>query len=264
MRRRGGQAGCRERVGHRVQRPGPEAHQGGVAAHGPLFGSVADREVVGLAPGLALPEIDRVRVVDGHDQPSAGLQHAPQLGQRFRPVLQVVQHQSGDDIVEHTVTERQRVTQVGEAKVRVRAEPPPGQLQHPSAGVKASNDRAPVTQHRGQGARAAADVEDPPSGHVPGQVQDRGPHVVAVDEVGLGLGRVRLGEAVIVVGTGHGPGCADGPIASTRGDDSGREGSRERDPERGTSPGGTRGRHFTAAHGPDIRLLPWRQESLRR
>jgi len=67
-------------------------------------------------------------MVDSHDQPSAGLQHAPQLGQRFRPVLQVVQHQGGDDIVERTVAERQRVTQVGEVKVRVRAEPSPGQL----------------------------------------------------------------------------------------------------------------------------------------
>ncbi len=58
----------------------------------------------------------------------------------------------------------------------------------------------PVAQCREQGAGAAADAEDPPPGHVAGQVKDDRPGVVAVDEVGLSLGRVRLREAVVVVG----------------------------------------------------------------
>ena len=49
------------------------------------------------------------------------------------------------------------------------------------------------------GPGAAAGVEDPPAGHVPGEVQHRGPLVVGVEEAGLVLGRVRLGEAVVVV-----------------------------------------------------------------
>jgi hypothetical protein len=64
------------------QRPGPETHLGSVAVHGPLFGPVAGREIVGCAPGLALGEVNRVRMVDGHDQPSAGCRHAPQLSWR--------------------------------------------------------------------------------------------------------------------------------------------------------------------------------------
>jgi len=72
-----------------------------------------------------------------HDEPAAGRQHAPQLGQRRRPVLQVVQHQRGDDIVERAVGERQRAAQIGHLQGRVGAEPPPGQLQHLGAGVDA-------------------------------------------------------------------------------------------------------------------------------
>ena len=61
------------------------------------------------------------------------------------------------------------------------------QLQHLDAGVDAGHDGAPVAQRREQGAGAAPDVEDPPPGHIPGQVQDRGPRVIAVEEVGLSL-----------------------------------------------------------------------------
>jgi hypothetical protein len=79
--------------------------------------------------------------------------------------------------------------------VRAVAEPPPGQLEHPGAFVDAGHDGAPVAQRREQGAGAAAGVEDPPAGHVPGQIQHRGPRVIAIDEVGFGFGRVRRGEA---------------------------------------------------------------------
>src|SRR5260370_37441211 len=43
------EAGRAEGVGHRVQRPVPETHQSGLAAHGPLCGVIVDREIVGLA-----------------------------------------------------------------------------------------------------------------------------------------------------------------------------------------------------------------------
>src|ERR1700679_2875651 len=58
------EAGCGEGVGHRVQRPRPEAHLGGAGAVRPLFGPVVGREIVGLAPGLALLKVDCVRMVD--------------------------------------------------------------------------------------------------------------------------------------------------------------------------------------------------------
>jgi hypothetical protein len=177
--------------------------RGALAAEGPLFGPVIGREIVGPAPGQALDAVDGKGMVDGHDEPAAGGQHAPQLGQRRRPVLQVVQHQGRDDIVERAVGERQRAAQVGHVQVRVGAEPPPGQLQHLGAGVDAGHDGAPVAQRREQGAGAAAGVEDSPAGHVPGQGQDRGPRVIGIYEVGLSFGRVCLGEAVIVVGHGR-------------------------------------------------------------
>ena len=41
------------------------------------------------------------------------------------------------------------------------------------------------------------------AGHVPGEGQDRGPRVIRIDEVGFGFGRVRLGEAVIVIYLGR-------------------------------------------------------------
>jgi glutamate-1-semialdehyde 2,1-aminomutase len=69
-----------EGVGHRVQRPVPEAHQSGLATEGPFLGPVVGREIVGPAPGLTLDSVDGEGMVDGHDQPAAGLQHAPQLG----------------------------------------------------------------------------------------------------------------------------------------------------------------------------------------
>jgi hypothetical protein len=114
-----------------------------------------------------------------------------------------VQHQGRDDIVEAAVGEGKRAAQVGHPQVRAVTEPPPGQLQHPGALVEAGHDGAPVTQRRGQGARAAAGVKDPPAGHVPGQRQHRGPLVIGIQEAGLVLGRVRLGEAVIVVRHGR-------------------------------------------------------------
>jgi hypothetical protein len=107
-------------------------------------------------------------MVDGHDQPAAGLQHAPQLGQRRPPVLQIVQHQGRYNVVERAVGVRQRVAQFGHPQVRAVTEPPPGLLQHPGAGVEAGHDGAPVAQRREQRAGAAAGVEDPPAGHVPG------------------------------------------------------------------------------------------------
>jgi hypothetical protein len=60
------EAGRGEGVGHRVQRPVPETHQSGLAAHGPLFGVVVGREIVGLAAGLAVHDVNRKGMVDGH------------------------------------------------------------------------------------------------------------------------------------------------------------------------------------------------------
>src|SRR5215469_6211779 len=47
-----------EGIDHRVQRPVPEAHLGRLVTQGPSFGPVVRREVVGLAPGLAVEGID--------------------------------------------------------------------------------------------------------------------------------------------------------------------------------------------------------------
>jgi len=102
------EAGRGEGVGHRVQRPVPEAHRDRLTAHGPFRGPVVGREIVDLFPFLALEPDDGEGMVDGRDQPAAGLQHAPQLGQRRSPVFQVVQDQGGDDIVERAVGVRQR------------------------------------------------------------------------------------------------------------------------------------------------------------
>jgi hypothetical protein len=66
-------------------------------------------------------------------------------------------------------------------------EPPPGQLHLPGALVEAGDDGAPVAQRREQGPGAAAGVEDPPVGHVPGEGQHRGPLVISIEEAGLVL-----------------------------------------------------------------------------
>ena len=79
----------------------------------------ADAEVGRLAGLLKMQEVDREGMVDGHDQATAGPQHAPQLGQRTGPVLQVIQHQGRDDVVEHTVGVGQRAAQVGDPQVRI-------------------------------------------------------------------------------------------------------------------------------------------------
>jgi hypothetical protein len=110
---------CGKGVGHCVQRPGPEAHLGCVAAVGPLFGPVVSREVVGLVSGFALLDGDREAMVDGHDQSAAGLEDAPQLGQRCRPALQVVQYEGRDDVVERAVWVWQRVAEVGYPQVGI-------------------------------------------------------------------------------------------------------------------------------------------------
>jgi hypothetical protein len=80
-----------------------------------------------------------------------------------------MQHQGRDDIVERAVGERQRAAQGGQLQVRAVTEPLLGLLQHPGAGVEAGHDGVPVAQRREQRAGAAAGVEDPPAGHVPGQ-----------------------------------------------------------------------------------------------
>ena len=85
-----------------------------------------------------------------------------------------------------------------QAQLGAVAEPLSGQLQHLGAGVDTGDDRASLAQRREEGAGAAADVQDPPPSHVAGQVQDWRPRVVAVDEVGFRLGRVRLGDAVVL------------------------------------------------------------------
>jgi hypothetical protein len=57
-------------------------------------------------------------MIDGRDQPPAGRQDAPQLGQRRCPVFQVVQDQGRDDVVECAVGEGQRAPQVGLLQAR--------------------------------------------------------------------------------------------------------------------------------------------------
>jgi hypothetical protein len=76
-------------------------------------------------------------------------------------------------------------------QVRAVTEPPPGQLQHPGTAVEPGHDGTPVAQRREQRARAAARVQDPPAGYVPGQGQGqgRGPLVIGV-EAYLVRGRV--------------------------------------------------------------------------
>src|SRR5215469_16050380 len=69
-----------EGVGHRVQRPVPKTHQRGLAARGPLGGQVGGREVVCLVARIAVHQRNGKGMVDGHDEPSAGLEHAPQFG----------------------------------------------------------------------------------------------------------------------------------------------------------------------------------------
>lgn len=59
-------------------------------------------------------------------------------------------------------------------QVRTLIEPTPGQLQHPDTRIEAAHEGATVTQRREQGPGAAAGVEDPPTGHVPGEGQHRG------------------------------------------------------------------------------------------
>lgn len=44
-------------------------------------------------------------MVDRREEAAARLQHAPRLGQRRFPVLQVVQHERGDDVIECAVGE---------------------------------------------------------------------------------------------------------------------------------------------------------------
>jgi hypothetical protein len=74
------EAGRGEGVGHRVQRPGPETQQRALATCGPLNGVVVGRELIGFEAGLAVPQVLCEGMVNGHDEPSAGLEHAPQLG----------------------------------------------------------------------------------------------------------------------------------------------------------------------------------------
>ena len=74
------EAGCGEGVSHCVQRPGPETQQRGLAVHGPLIDPVVGREIIGLVAGLAVQQDCGKWMVNGHEEPSAGLEHAPQLG----------------------------------------------------------------------------------------------------------------------------------------------------------------------------------------
>jgi hypothetical protein len=69
-----------EGVSHRVQRPGPETQPDALAARGPLRGVTVGREIIGLEAGLAMPQVLCEGMVNGHDEPPTGLEHAPQLG----------------------------------------------------------------------------------------------------------------------------------------------------------------------------------------
>jgi hypothetical protein len=86
---------------------------GALAAVGPFPGPAPGFEVAELLAPLTLHVGDGERVLNRRDEPPSGLEHAPQLGERSGPVLQVVQHQGCDDVVKRVVGERQCGAQIG-------------------------------------------------------------------------------------------------------------------------------------------------------
>jgi hypothetical protein len=63
-----------------MKRPGPETQQSGLASRGLLCGVAVGREIVGLETELTVLQVLSEGMVNGHDEPTAGLEHAPQLG----------------------------------------------------------------------------------------------------------------------------------------------------------------------------------------
>ena len=59
--------------------------------------------------GVGLDELVDEGMIDGNDEPASWGEDASQLAERRRPVLEVVQHQSGDRVAEGSVSERERV-----------------------------------------------------------------------------------------------------------------------------------------------------------
>jgi hypothetical protein len=102
---------CRsESVGHRVQRPVPETEQRALSPRGPFNGVVVGREIIRLGAGSRVPRGFRERMIDGHQEPPAGLEHAPYLGECRAPVLQIMQHEGSRDVIERAVWERKQAT----------------------------------------------------------------------------------------------------------------------------------------------------------
>lgn len=148
-----------------MQRPMPEAHQCGLAVLGPFLINVVSSEIVSVAGVGVIHE----RMMGGNHEPAARPQHAVELAQGRPPVLQVVQHQRGQDDVEAARREAQRLSQVSLVQGHVGSEPLAGYREHAATLVQAGHDGPTADQLGDMRARSAARVHDAQSGHVPGQ-----------------------------------------------------------------------------------------------
>jgi len=186
---------------------------------GPLSEALRDRGaiVTGLDASAKMVELARRRLGDGADLQVADLGGPlPFPGSAFDDVIACLVLHYLEDWT-GPLAELRRVLKPGGRLIVA--------VDHPFvttlADLEAGPDGAPVAQRFGQGTRAAADVQDPAPGHVPGQGQDRGPGIISADQARVVHGRIRLSETVVVVDAararGHSalsdpPGHDDRPI----------------------------------------------------
>lgn len=163
-------------------------------------------DVLGVEPGLEVVVLGSVehlgeRVVDRGDEPAARPQDASELGERPVPVLEVVQHQGGDDHVVGLVLVGQRLRQVVHGQRDRATQPAASQVDHRRAPVEAGDVRATGDGLGGQRPGPAPGVEDAPALHVADQVQHGGALVAGVQQARRVLRLVVVSEPVVVVGT---------------------------------------------------------------
>ena len=99
----------------------------------------------------------------GDEDPAAGLEDAPRLGEEARRVGDVLEHLAAPDEVDLAVAERERAVGLDEAQVRA-GHVAPGPLQRALGDLDADRVGADLAQRGDEAAGAAAEVEHPLAG----------------------------------------------------------------------------------------------------
>lgn len=179
----------------------PESHGEGLAGLHPFLGELERAEVMAL-PGR--PEVHE-RVMRRDDDAPARRENPSKLGQRSRPIVEVVHHQRRHHDVEGRRPDGQTPAEICLDQRDVGSQTVSGDREQVRADIDAGDCSARGGEVLRQHTAAATGIQHPPAGDVADQCQRRGALVQRVVHVVLDVGVVRRRVLVVVVEYRHDP-----------------------------------------------------------